>query len=95
MSDATGVVGGVAVFSCDVPPTVARHVSLTSWSVDGRSLSPSTRPGKEDGNGGEKGRRSDEAYGGRKGEVRRRKAGVEEEETTGVSYKMEGKAREG
>lgn len=44
VSDATGVVGGAAVFSCDVPPTVARHVSLSSWSVDGRSLSPSTRP---------------------------------------------------
>ncbi|KAK8403945.1 hypothetical protein O3P69_000181 [Scylla paramamosain] len=44
VSDATGVVGGAAVFSCDVPPTVARHVSLTSWSVDGRSLSVSTRP---------------------------------------------------
>ncbi|MPC93024.1 hypothetical protein E2C01_088139 [Portunus trituberculatus] len=59
VSDATGVVGGAAVFSCDVPPTVARHVSLMSWSVDGRSLSVSTRPGKE-GNAGEKGRRSDD-----------------------------------
>ncbi|XP_071546322.1 cell adhesion molecule Dscam2-like isoform X3 [Panulirus ornatus] len=44
VSDAAGVVGGPAVFTCDVPPTVARHVTVTSWTVDGRTLTPSTRP---------------------------------------------------
>ncbi|XP_069190704.1 cell adhesion molecule Dscam2 isoform X3 [Procambarus clarkii] len=44
VSDAAGVVGGPAVFTCDVPPTVSRHVTVTSWSVDGRTLTPSTRP---------------------------------------------------
>lgn len=45
VSDAAGEVGGPAVFTCDVPPTVASYVTVTSWSVDGRTIRPGTRPG--------------------------------------------------
>ncbi|XP_042236909.1 Down syndrome cell adhesion molecule-like protein Dscam2 [Homarus americanus] len=44
VSDAAGVVGGPAVFTCDVPPTVSRHVSVTSWTIDGRTLAPTSHP---------------------------------------------------
>ncbi|ROT70131.1 putative Down syndrome cell adhesion molecule-like protein Dscam2 isoform X6 [Penaeus vannamei] len=44
VSDTAGEVGGPAVFTCDVPPTVSRHVTVTSWTVDGRTFRPSTRP---------------------------------------------------
>ncbi|XP_064112208.1 cell adhesion molecule Dscam2-like isoform X2 [Macrobrachium nipponense] len=44
VSDAAGVVGGPAVFTCDVPPTVSRHVTVTSWTVDGRTITSAPRP---------------------------------------------------
>ena len=46
MSDAAGSVGGNAVFTCDVPPAVAAHVTLDKWTVDGRTITPSIHPGK-------------------------------------------------
>lgn len=45
VTDAAGEVGGPAVFTCDVPPTVASYVTVTSWSVDGRTIRPGSRPG--------------------------------------------------
>ena len=46
VSDAPGVIGGSAVFTCDVPPTVAQYVTVEKWSVDGRTVTPSLHPGE-------------------------------------------------
>ncbi|CAL4065084.1 unnamed protein product, partial [Meganyctiphanes norvegica] len=44
VQDAMGVVGGTVVLTCDVSSTVATHVTTVAWTVEGRTITPSSRP---------------------------------------------------
>lgn len=44
VSDAAAAVGGVAVFSCDVPPSVAPLITVHKWTVDGTTYTSTLLP---------------------------------------------------